>query len=355
VFAASSATVVNNSAGGGGLAGPPGGGEGSYGYGSPGVPGLGGGLHQSGGAGADLVNTIVALNTSPSGSARDVSGSIGSSGHNLVGSAPGSTGFGASDLINVNPWLGALTNNGGATPTHAPLPGSPAIDAGDNAFAPATDQRGLPRIIGRFMEIGAVEFEGLVPDATTRPETQLALVGPHVNATLNGTVNPNGLETWAWFEWGPDLAYGQRTAAVEVGSGPHSRALSHSFADLQPFVNYHYRSIGSNRLGVSYGADQSFGIWPVTSPVDGGAGSLREAVASAGVGMTVVLTNVDTLVLTNGELFLSRDLDLVGPGATNLVISGNNRSRVFRVGGGVTVNLAGKPVRTAGESTPRAC
>jgi hypothetical protein len=38
------------------------------------------------------------------------------------------------------------------------LPGSPAIDAGDTALAPATDQRGLLRPFGLAADIGAVEF-----------------------------------------------------------------------------------------------------------------------------------------------------------------------------------------------------
>src|SRR5262245_15236937 len=65
------------------------------------------------------------------------------------------------------PQLGALQNNGGQTPTHAPLPGSPAIDAAsvtgcrDNLGAVlATDQRGLPRgVNGDRCDIGAVEVQ----------------------------------------------------------------------------------------------------------------------------------------------------------------------------------------------------
>ncbi len=41
------------------------------------------------------------------------------------------------------------------TPTMLPLPGSPAIDAGDSKFATATDQRGQPRIAGA-PDLGAV-------------------------------------------------------------------------------------------------------------------------------------------------------------------------------------------------------
>ena len=39
--------------------------------------------------------------------------------------------------------LGPLQDNGGPTFTHALLCGSPALDAGDNTDAPATDQRGF--------------------------------------------------------------------------------------------------------------------------------------------------------------------------------------------------------------------
>jgi uncharacterized repeat protein (TIGR01451 family) len=67
----------------------------------------------------------------------------------------------ASDLINLDPQLGLLQDNGGPTYTHALLTGSPAIDAGNsagclgNSGVLATDQRGLPRV-GRC-DIGAYE------------------------------------------------------------------------------------------------------------------------------------------------------------------------------------------------------
>lgn len=51
----------------------------------------------------------------------------------------------ATDQEVVDPLLGMLADNGGGTPTHALLPGSPAIDAGVNAGCPADDQRGITR------------------------------------------------------------------------------------------------------------------------------------------------------------------------------------------------------------------
>jgi CSLREA domain-containing protein len=63
------------------------------------------------------------------------------------------------DWINTDPLLGPLHDNGGPTWTHALLAGSPAIDAGDDAAAPPTDQRDLARPQGPASDIGSFELE----------------------------------------------------------------------------------------------------------------------------------------------------------------------------------------------------
>ena len=65
----------------------------------------------------------------------------------------------ANDKAGVNPVLGPLADNGGLTKTHALLSGSPALDAGDNAAAPTTDQRGTARPQGSVSDIGAFELQ----------------------------------------------------------------------------------------------------------------------------------------------------------------------------------------------------
>jgi len=103
-----------------------------------------------------LKNTIVA-----GGSPRNCAGPITSQGHNLVSGA--TCGFGAAgDLFNMNPLLGPLRDNGGPTPTQALLPGSPAIDHGDNTGCPTADQRGVPRPRGAACDIGAYEYGGII-------------------------------------------------------------------------------------------------------------------------------------------------------------------------------------------------
>lgn len=60
---------------------------------------------------------------------------------------------------NVDPQLAKLANNGGPTLTHLPANGSPAVNTGNPSIVapPSTDQRGLTRIVGTAIDMGAVE------------------------------------------------------------------------------------------------------------------------------------------------------------------------------------------------------
>ena len=70
---------------------------------------------------------------------------------------------GSGDLSGTDPLLGALTANGGATFTHLPQPGSPAIDRAPLAGCPPTDQRGFIRPVGAACDSGAVEVGAVAP------------------------------------------------------------------------------------------------------------------------------------------------------------------------------------------------
>ncbi len=116
-----------------------------------------------------IVNSIVAGNTATDGP--DCFGEGGGS-NNVVGIDDGScagpldrAGTAASPL---DPRITPLGNHGGSTPTHALLPGSPAIDFAAGADCPARDQRGRARPSGAACDSGAVErLPGCQPDETT--------------------------------------------------------------------------------------------------------------------------------------------------------------------------------------------
>ena len=173
--------------------------------------GIGGGIYFFSGT-MELLNTIVANN--PMGG--DCSTAVTTLGHNL--DSDGTCGLtGPTDLPNTNPLLGPLQDNGGPTFTHALLPGSPAIDAGDNAGAPSADQRGFPRMVDGdgngvpVIDIGAYEVEFSPP----------VLIGSASATNINGDIaaDSNGILHVVW------LADGDRFYTQNDGSSWSSPVL----------------------------------------------------------------------------------------------------------------------------------
>ncbi len=104
------------------------------------------------------------------------------------------------NLLSGDPLLGPLQDNGGTTPTHAVLPGSPVIDAGDQATCDSVpisfDQTGMPRPIdgnsdtNAICDIGAFEFADIfgpqaildsAPDVIAPGDTSYELVITYID------------------------------------------------------------------------------------------------------------------------------------------------------------------------------
>jgi hypothetical protein len=114
-----------------------------------------------------LHNTLIAGNFQGAGSdpsdIYDAHGAIDpASANNLIGDGSGGLypslgNLGGSSGNPLDPLLAPLGDYGGPTPTMALRFGSPAIDAASAAYAPVTDQRGLPRV--GAPDIGAFEWD----------------------------------------------------------------------------------------------------------------------------------------------------------------------------------------------------
>src|SRR5262245_16905343 len=105
-------------------------------------------------------------------------GTVISRGYNLASDNGGGVLTGPGDQIDTDPMLGPLQDNGGPTFTHALLPGSPAINAGEPNFVPPpySDQRGLgfDRVRGGRIDVGSFEVQNPpspspTPTATPTP------------------------------------------------------------------------------------------------------------------------------------------------------------------------------------------
>lgn len=75
------------------------------------------------------------------------------------------------------------------------------------------------------------------------------------SATLNGIVNPEGLTTSWYFQYGTSTAYGQKTAASSLSASPNNVDVSAGISGLSPQNTYHYRIVASSSAGTTYGSD----------------------------------------------------------------------------------------------------
>jgi hypothetical protein len=134
-----------------------------------------------------LNNSIVADGVAPA--SPDLYGGTFTANFSLI-ETPGGAALvtGTGTVTGVDPQLGPLQNNGGPTFTQLPAPTSPVINAGDPAFAPppANDQRGLPRVAGGRIDMGAVEVQAGVFQLSSATYS-VAENGASVLITVNRT------------------------------------------------------------------------------------------------------------------------------------------------------------------------
>jgi hypothetical protein len=179
---------------------------------------------------------------------------------------------------------------------------------------------------------------------TTQPASGISATG----AALNGSVTVGPDETVVWFEWGTDTNYGNIAGVTVVPAEANAAAVSSALIGLSLNCIYHYRLVTANDYGLAYGADQQFAVaQTVLNTNDSGPGSLRQAIEMASLAGDggVIFGVTGTITLTSGELLITNNLIIIGPGATNLAISGNFASRVFEIGPNAIVSISGLTIR----------
>jgi hypothetical protein len=112
----------------------------------------------------------------------------------------------------------------------------------------------------------AVPFSTLI--IAPEVSTEVASGVTETTATLNATINPGGLQTTYYFEYGTTSAYGSRVPLnfeAPAGNGKEDRSFSRGLAGLAPGTTYHYRVVAKSSQGVSEGDDLSFTTVPAGS------------------------------------------------------------------------------------------
>jgi plastocyanin len=91
------------------------------------------------------------------------------------------------------------------------------------------------------------------PIVTTNPGTNVTAS----SARLNGTLDPHGLSTTVYFQYGPITSYGSRTPN-HIKTGNDYQNVFASISGLTAGTTYHFRIVATNTVGTRYGTDRTF-------------------------------------------------------------------------------------------------
>ena len=102
-------------------------------------------------------------------------------------------------------------------------------------------------------------MKGTTP-AASPPVVTTGSAVPGANTALNGSVNPGGLATTVWFEYGTESSLSVALSTAVQNLGPETTLISvnGTTARLASLRTYYYRIAAQNSGGISRGAIQSF-------------------------------------------------------------------------------------------------
>jgi hypothetical protein len=133
------------------------------------------------------------------------------------------------------------------------------LDAGVTYYISVSDVSPSPIISETLVQLSVAM--ATAPSVSTLPFSSIASTG----AVLVGTVNPNGLQSRFWFEWGTTTTYGSTSQVRLLLPGTATFTTNAMVAGFAPNVTYHYRMVATNTLGRVTGADQTF-VWSASRP-----------------------------------------------------------------------------------------
>jgi hypothetical protein len=110
--------------------------------------------------------------------------------------------------------------------------------------------------------IAAVTLSAPVAASAAAPKRPIVRTGraqqvSYGSAVLTGSVNPDGLDTSYYFQYGLTNQYGGQTAIADAGAGTRAVGVGQPIAGLQPLTLYHYRLVAVNGAGATIGGDKT--------------------------------------------------------------------------------------------------
>ncbi len=108
--------------------------------------------------------------------------------------------------------------------------------------------------------IAAFACDAAIAAAASPPAVRTGgatLVTPQ-SATVRGAIDPHGVPTAFYFQFGTSTSYRFRTSTGDAGAGARSTAVAAALTALRPNTTYHYRLVAFSSGGTRHGADRKF-------------------------------------------------------------------------------------------------
>lgn len=164
------------------------------------------------------------------------------------------------------------------------------------------------------------------------------------SATLNGKVNPNGMATTYYFQWGTSSAYGNVTPTASAGTFSVDQAVNAAITGLTQGTTYHYSIVATNADGTTTGSDLTFiagqadvtttAITAITATTATGGGNVNSD------GGSTVTRGICWSINANPTLADAHTTDGTGIGAFSSSLTGLSAATLYHVRAYVT-NTAG--------------
>jgi len=144
------------------------------------------------------------------------------------------------------------------------------------------------------------------------------------SAVLNGSINPNNLQTQFWFDFGVTQGLGQKTLPQTLSAGNSWQLVAGNLSGLESGKTYYYRVVAENNNGMNSGEIRSFvasamnqSSGQVLGSTSGSNGSLKSSSSGSNSGVKNIISAKEPA--KSRPSFISLEYSLNDNGALVLV------------------------------------
>jgi hypothetical protein len=201
-----------------------------------------------------------------------------------------------------------------------------AVVAGAAATMGSATTRAVPAAL---VDGAPAAVTGVVPFSTIAPG----------KAKVMGTVNPNGLATSVWFEYGRTAALAEKTGTLDLPPGTTELPIEVSLSGLQPGARYFFRIVASADGVTTDGATHSFSTPGTKTP----GGRTCTILGSQGPDVLRGTPGPDVICGYGGNdrIYGLGSKDIVIAGAGDDIVAGGSGNDVLQGGNGTDTLLGG--------------